>query len=128
MVQNDLLKAAADVIFKEITDKVKEAEGFAVIADEARDISKKEQLTVCLRYVNNKLVKDERFVGFSDLCDLDAKALAEKIVDSLQVLGLAMYRSVLRRCICNERPGIWCSTKAQGDCGKWMCLYSLPCT
>ena len=27
-------------------------------------------------------------VGFSDLCDLDAKALAEKIVVRLQVLGL----------------------------------------
>ena len=41
VVQNDLLKAAADVVLKQITDEIKDAEGFAVIADEARDISKK---------------------------------------------------------------------------------------
>ena len=64
MVQNALLKAAA-VVFK-ITDEIKDAEGFAVIANEARDI--------------------------------------------------------------DEWPGIWCSTKAQGDRGEWMCLYPLPCT
>ena len=38
--------------------------------------------------MNKKLEVNERFVGFSDLCDLDAKALAVKIVDRLQVLGL----------------------------------------
>ena len=44
VVQNDLLKAATDVVLRKITDEVKEAEGCAVIADEARDISKNEQL------------------------------------------------------------------------------------
>ena len=94
VVQNDLLKAAADVVLKQITDEIKDAEGFAVIADEARDVSKKEQLSLCLRYVNKQLEVNERFVGFSDLCDLDAKALAEKIVARLQVLGLDIKQCV----------------------------------
>ena len=94
VVQNDLLKAAADVVLKQITDEIKDAEGFAVIADEARDVSKKEQLSLCLRYVNKQLEVNERFVGFSDLCDLDAKALAEKIVARLQVLGLNIKQCV----------------------------------
>ena len=81
VVQNDLLKAASDVVLKKITDEVKEAEGFAVIADEARDISNKEQ---CLRYVNKDLKVNERFVGFYDLSELDAKALA----GGLRELGL----------------------------------------
>ena len=38
-VQNDLLKAAVDVVLREIRDNVMEAEGFAVIADESRDVS-----------------------------------------------------------------------------------------
>ena len=63
-MQNDLLKAAADVILKQISDEIKEAEGLAVIADEARDISKKEQLTLCLRYVNKHLVVNEHFWDF----------------------------------------------------------------
>ena len=33
-------------------------------------------------------------VGFSDLCDLDAKALAEKIVVRLQVLGLDVKQCI----------------------------------
>ena len=65
-----------------------------MIADEARDVSKKEQLSLCLRYVNKQLEVNERFVGFSDLCDLDAKALAEKIVARLQVLGLDIKQCV----------------------------------
>ena len=88
VVQNDLLKAAADVVLKTITDEVKDSEGYAVIADEARDISKVEQLALCLRYVNKKLEIKEHFVGFSELSDIDAKALAEKIAERLQVLGL----------------------------------------
>lgn len=44
VVQNDLLKAAADVVLKQITDEIKDAEGFAVIADVAQDVSEKEQL------------------------------------------------------------------------------------
>ena len=94
VVQNDLLKAAGDVVIKQITDEIKDAEGFAVIADEARDVSKKEQLSLCLRYVNKNLEVNERFVGFSDLCDLDAKALAEKIVVRLQVLGLDVKQCI----------------------------------
>ena len=94
VVQNDLLKAAADVVLKQIIDEIKDAEGFAVIADEARDVSKKEQLSLCLRYVNKNLEVNERFVGFSDLCDLDAKALAEKIVARLQVLGLDVKQCI----------------------------------
>ena len=88
VIQNDLLKAASDVVLKKVTDEVKEAEGFAVIADEARDIRKKEQLSLCLRYVNKDLEVNERFVGFCDLSELDAKALATKIVDGLRKLGL----------------------------------------
>ena len=82
VVQNDLLKAAADVVLNQITDEIKDAEGFAVIADEARDVSKKEQLSLCLRYVNKNLEANERFVGFTDLCDLNAKALSSWFVYS----------------------------------------------
>lgn len=44
VVQNDLLKAAADVVLKQITDEIKDAEGFGVVADKGKDVSKKEQL------------------------------------------------------------------------------------
>ena len=94
VVQNDLLKAAADVVLKEITEEIKDSEGYAVIADETRDISKVEQLALCLRYVSKNLDVKEHFVGFSELSDLDAKALADKIVERLQVLSLDVHKCV----------------------------------
>ena len=39
----------------------------------------------------------EHFVGFSELSDLDAKALADKIVERLQVLGLDVHKCVAQR-------------------------------
>lgn len=96
VVQNDLLKAADDVVLKQITDEIKDAKGFAVIADEAQNVSKKEQLSLCLRYVNKKLEINKHFVGFSDLCDIDAKALTEKIVVRLQGLGLDVKQCIVQ--------------------------------
>ena len=87
-IQNDLLKAATDTVLRHIINEVKESEWYAIIADETQDIGKKEQLSLCIRYVNNQLQVNEHSIGFSDLCDLDAKALAGKIVERLQVLGL----------------------------------------
>ena len=79
-IQNDLLKAATDVVLQQICDEIKESEGFTIIADETRDVSGKEQLSLCLRYINKQMIVNERFVGFSELSELDAKALSDKIM------------------------------------------------
>ena len=50
--QNDLLQAASAVLLQQITTEVKKANAFAVIADETRDLSYIEQLSICVRYVN----------------------------------------------------------------------------
>ena len=38
-IQNDLLKAALDIVVDQITQDIQEAEAFSIIADETRDIS-----------------------------------------------------------------------------------------
>ena len=88
VIQNDLLRAAADTVLRHIVNEIKESEGYSVIADETRDISKKEQLSLCIRYVNKQFQVNEHFVGFTQLCELDALALAGKIVEQLHMLGL----------------------------------------
>lgn len=50
--QNDLLKAASAIIVKQIVEEIKKAEFYSIIADETRDISRIEQLSLCLRYVH----------------------------------------------------------------------------
>ena len=65
--QNDLLHAAAKVIIEGITDEIKRAWFFSTIADETRDVSRIEQLSLCFRYVHpeDHTVK-ERFLGFTN--------------------------------------------------------------
>ena len=69
-------------------------------------------------------------MGFSDLCDLDAKALAEKIVARLQVLGLDVKQCIAQ---CYDGASVM-SGQVSGVQQRVReivgngCLYPLPCT
>ena len=88
-IQNDLLKAAATVVLHSICEDVQSAYYVSLIADECRDISRTEQLSLCLRFVSRQdnNIK-ERFVGFTDVHELDASSLAGEIMRQLGQLGL----------------------------------------
>jgi len=53
--QNEILQLMANTIVKSIADKVAEAKQYAVIVDGTQDASRKEQLAMCLRYVDEHL-------------------------------------------------------------------------
>lgn len=91
--QNDLLLAACDTILDQISTEVRKAGVFAVMADESRDVSRVEQLSVCVRYVNGGAIA-ERFLGFTDMHDLDASALTENIISVLEKRGLDVKQCI----------------------------------
>ena len=92
--QNELLNAVADVVSKQIVDEVAKAEMFTVIADESRDASKVEQMSICLRYVTTYEVQ-ERFLTFVPLnSDLTAPTLACAIADTLSSKGINIRQCV----------------------------------
>ena len=91
--QNDILLAACDTILDQIATEVKQAGIFAIMADECRDVSRIEQLSVCIRYVNNGLIT-EHFLGFSDMHELDASAITDKIVSMLGKQGLDVKQCI----------------------------------
>ena len=94
-IQNDLLKSASDVILEQIVAELNQSRHFSIIADESRDISRMEQLSLCLRYVHpqDHTVK-ERFVGFTDCHELDASSLAQKIMDGVERLGIDIKKCI----------------------------------
>ena len=59
-----------------ITAEVKNSRYFTIIADETKDISKSEQLSIILRYVFQGAVH-ERFVGYTHARELNASALTQ---------------------------------------------------
>ena len=68
---------------------------FSLIADECRDIGRTEQLSLCLRFVSKQdsCIK-ERFVGFTDVHELDASSLAGEIMRKIGELGLESKKCV----------------------------------
>ena len=93
VIQNEILECLANMVCDEIIREVKESEVFSVIADETKDLKKKEQLSLVLRYYYNGAVH-ESFLDFQQATRLDAEGLKDKIIHRLERYGLE-YRSNL---------------------------------
>ena len=63
------------------------------MADECRDVSRIEQLSVCIRYVNNGVIT-KHFLGFSDMHELDASAITDKIVSLPDKQGIDVKQCI----------------------------------
>ena len=88
-VQDELIVIAADLIRKSIVMEVKAAKEFSILADEASDVSCKEQLSLVVSFVDQDSNIREEFLGFLHCKDgTSGEALANLIVDQLEVLGV----------------------------------------
>ena len=58
-IQNDMISLIGKIIQQNIVDKIKKAGFFSIIADETMDISRLEQISLCVRYVTNDFVINE---------------------------------------------------------------------
>ena len=89
-IQNSLLQAACRAVLEGIKDEIHLAKYFAIMVDESRDISKIEQVSLCVRYCINSKVY-ERFLGFYDIEKADAENLTSLITKALLDHGLDIY-------------------------------------
>uniref|UniRef100_A0A8C3T1M7 DUF4371 domain-containing protein n=1 Tax=Chelydra serpentina TaxID=8475 RepID=A0A8C3T1M7_CHESE len=80
-IQNEVMDIMANMIRKQISEEVKAAKHFALQVDECKD-SKKEQISVVVRYLNNDSIHEE-FLHFIPAEGLDADSLLEKIKSTL---------------------------------------------
>ncbi|KAJ8917910.1 hypothetical protein NQ315_002603 [Exocentrus adspersus] len=79
-IQNGLIHLCGEVIRDNIISDVIRAINYAVLADETADIAGKEQLSIGLRFYDEKQGKiREEFVGFMELKAQDASSIAEAI-------------------------------------------------
>lgn len=77
------------VIKKEIINDAKHVASYSIIGDESRNISGKEQLSIGIRfYDQKKQVVREEFAGFEDLYAIDAKTIAGEIEKFIFETGL----------------------------------------
>ena len=77
-------------LLRSTVKKVSTTKWFSLLADETRDVSNREQLTICLRWVDENFDINEDFIGLVKLTD--TKASIFSIKDVLLRLGLLMNR------------------------------------
>lgn len=90
-IQNDLISSIGEEVRSVIVERIKKAYCFAVLLDETTDCSKKEQLTICVRYVDlQAFIIREEFLGFVEMKSTTAKAITDTLLQELTNMGLSL--------------------------------------
>lgn len=92
-IQNALLKIMAGQIENEIREEIETAQFYAILVDETKDLSKKEQLSFVLRYIFNGMIREE-FLCIKSAEGLDAESLSAEIISFLRNMGLNLKNCV----------------------------------
>ena len=92
-IQNELLEILSNEVLQSARDEIAEAKFFSVLADETKDLSKKEQMSIIVRYIYKSEIK-EIFLGFIHCEKLDALSLFTTIKNTLLKNGLLLENCV----------------------------------
>nr|XP_054592247.1 zinc finger MYM-type protein 1 [Nothobranchius furzeri] len=92
-IQNEMLECLAGMVQEEIVREVKQSEVLSIIADETKDLQKKEQVSLVIRYYYRGVIH-ESFIDFMKADSLDAAGLTDLIIKCLEKHGLE-YRNNL---------------------------------
>ena len=98
ITQNEIIDLLADFVCKrivtEITSKVGGKTYIGVICDETSDISRHEQISLVISYVDSEGQKRESFLGFIKTDKTDGETLFNLIKESIRNFGLDMMSIV----------------------------------
>ena len=87
--ENELLQIMGSVVREKICKAVKKAGVYSVLADETKDCSKQEQLSIVIRYVNEETAaQHEHFLTYVHATSLNAQSLSTYILDTPKNNGL----------------------------------------
>ncbi|PAA56516.1 hypothetical protein BOX15_Mlig007787g1 [Macrostomum lignano] len=89
--QNEIIQALSDVITQDLVKKINKAGYFALLADETTDSSHKEQMSICVRYLDisdGSVAIHEEFICFVHVEDLTGIGLATKLLETLDSLHI----------------------------------------
>ena len=88
-VVNEIIAITALRILRQIAGCIQNGVWYSIMADEVTD-SSKEQLVICLRWVDNHLNSHEEFIGLYSVDQIDAATLVHVIKDTLIRLNLKL--------------------------------------
>ena len=78
--QNELVDLMSKQVLSKLMLDIKKSPFYSIIADEYNDISNKEQLSLCIRWVHPETFEVfEHFVGFYQIRDIKSDTIVEAI-------------------------------------------------
>ena len=89
-VQNELLNNMANQVLRQKLTVIREHKFFAMMADEGTDISNIEQLSFCVRTVDDDLNVHKDFLGFYKVDDIKSETIIKALKDILMRFSLSL--------------------------------------
>ena len=88
LIVNELISIMAHLVLHSLLVDMLPQCWFSLLADETRDISNREQLVFCIRWVSESYEINEDFVALVQLENTTAATIYEAIKDALLRLGM----------------------------------------
>lgn len=85
-LQNEFLKVMSNDILRKQIKQIQQAQFFTIMADETVDSSNKEQLVICLRWVDVDFEPHEIFFGMYHIDNTEASTILNAIEDLIYLL------------------------------------------
>ena len=89
-IQNELLQLIAFQHLHTIAKNIRDSGVFAQEADEVTDSANKEQVIICLRWVDSQLEPHEEFIGLYHVDDITTATIVHVLKDTILRLNLSM--------------------------------------
>ncbi|XP_076308589.1 zinc finger MYM-type protein 1-like [Tachypleus tridentatus] len=86
-VQNEILEVMA---LQDVESCIRNGRYFSILAVECTDVANKEQLTICIRWIDNNLEPHEDFIGFYEIPTIKADTIVLAIKDAIIRMNLTL--------------------------------------
>lgn len=87
-IQTELVSIMADIVSRQVVTSLDNS-FFSILCDEYTDVSNKEHLTLCVRWIDKELEAHEDFLGFVNIPNIRADTIEAVIKDVFIRLGLS---------------------------------------
>lgn len=94
-IQNELLKILALGHLRSIAANINKSGYFTLESDEVTDASNKEQVIVCLRWVDDMFEVHEDFIGLHHVADIKTVTIVTVLKDTVLRMNINVSRAVL---------------------------------
>ena len=71
---------------RKIADDIASSAYFSIMCDECTDFSNREQLSICIRWVNSELERQEDFIGLYKMASICASDIAVSSIKDILLL------------------------------------------